>query len=365
MKLPRRISEMLHGFNSGDRPDPADLKAGFRAILTLPDSRERDALMGSLLMGLTWIEPSVEEMVAIYEAALSIDAIAPPVPLAIDLPAGGKIVGIAGSGKKGCKTVNISTPSMLVAASLGAYIAKPGSSSTSSVCGSSDLMKGMGARLDLPLHEMAAILEETGVGFFEIESQIPQFDRVYGGLFHTVNLMSFGFALLTSPVATDSAVFGIAHANVELAVRVLQRFGIENVMGLSCSHDGVHFIDEIGVFGTTQIINNLDGKVGTVRHFDPAKDLGLPSYGPHDVAQGATLEESIRLTSEVLSGKGREPMEDIVCINAAAMLCQSDLVSDLREGFDAAKDAVRGGRPYWKLREFVDATQRRAMLAVG
>ncbi|XP_062089608.1 anthranilate phosphoribosyltransferase, chloroplastic-like [Humulus lupulus] len=65
-------------------------------------------------------------------------------------------VGIVGTGGDGANTVNISTGASILAAACGAKIAKQGNRSSSSACGSVDVLEELGIVIDLEL-EVGAV----------------------------------------------------------------------------------------------------------------------------------------------------------------------------------------------------------------
>jgi len=55
----------------------------------------------------------------------------------------------------------------------------------------------------------------------------------------------------------------------------------------------------------------------------------------------------------VLSGEDRSFRRDIVCLNAAPLLCITDHASNLKEGMDKAADIIDCGKPIKKLKAWV------------
>lgn len=76
------------------------------------------------------------------------------------------IISISGSGKKGIKTINVSTASSIIATSLGANVIKPCSSSTSSLTGSFDLLEMLGVNTNLSIDDTKMLLDKTRIWTF-------------------------------------------------------------------------------------------------------------------------------------------------------------------------------------------------------
>ena len=350
------ISEVLYRLNVGSEIDLELLRRAFDAILTDNESKARDAQLGSLLTGLMAKGPTVDEVVTLLKSSFSLDNFSPYERRKIELPNQEKLIGAIGSGKKGHKTMNISTPAMLIAASMDVYTAKPVSSSTSSLSGSADLLRSVGMNIDLSTEEMEEVIRKTKFGAFCIENLIPKFDEVYGGKFYVPHALSFALAALVSPVKFDNLIYGLAHPNVETSIEVLKRFGISDAMVASTTHDNIHYLDEMGVYGTTKLVGMKSGTIGKVIYFRPTEELGLPRYTPEQIAQADSLEQNIRYCVDVLKGNGEKPREDIICINTGTALYLAGRAEDLKEGYHKAKEAIKTGQPLEKLVEVVEVS---------
>jgi anthranilate phosphoribosyltransferase len=350
------ICEVLYRLNVNSKIDIKLLEKAFDSILLNPQSKEKDVQLGAILTGIMSRGPKKEEIVALLKSVFKLDNFNPKKRDKIKLPHGNILIGAVGSGKKGVKTMNISTPALLTAASLGAYTAKAVSHSTSSLTGSADFLEIVGCNLNISKQKMKKIILETGFGTFKIEGLLPKFDSIYGQKFIAPHALSFGLAALASPISYDNFLYGLAHPNIELCTEVLKEFGVKNVMVASTTYDGIHFLDEMGVYGVTRIKGIKNGKIGYTKKFNPLVDLNLPKYRPKDVCEGKDEEENIKLAIDVLRGKGEKAREDVICINAGTILYLAKKAKDLKEGYKLAKGAIRQGSPYNKLIQFIEAT---------
>lgn len=350
------ICEVLYRLNVNSEIDTRLLEKAFDALISSHHSRENDVQLGAILTGIMSKGPKKEEIIALLRSVFKLDKFNLKKRRKINLPHGGILVGAIGSGKKGVKTMNISTPALLIAASLGVYTAKAVSHSTSSLTGSADFLEKIGCNLNISTKKMEKIITKTKFGAFKIEGLLPKFDSIYGQKFIAPHALSFGLAALASPVKYDTFLYGLAHPNVELCLEVLKEFGIKNVMVASTTHDGIHFLDEMGIYGITKIKGMQNGKISYTKEFNPLIELNLPKYGPEDICEGENKEENIRLAIDVLRGKGEKAREDIICINAGTILYLAKKAKDLREGYHLAKEGIKQGLPYDKLIEFIKAT---------
>lgn len=348
------LHEAIYRINVGFNLTEEMAYSSFREALLLKNPEERGVFMGILLNSVMAKKPTVEEAVGFIKAAFSFDNFDPTKLDGLKLK--GKLIGLGGSGKKGIKSMNISSAAAIVASSLGVNIAKPCSGSTSSLTGSADFIEILGANINISAKEMTAILKETGLGFFKIESQIPRFNSLYGGKFYAPHVLSLGLAGMVLPFKSDSMLYGLAHPDVELSAKVFQRFGYKNVMVVTTSDDGVHFLDEFGIFGTTSIIGIRDGNLGKLVNIRTSDILKFPNYTRDLIKPGFNKVDNVRLALQVLSGKGEPAREAIVCVNAATLLYLAGKVEDLKEGYIYAKQAIKKGYPIEKLKDFIKAT---------
>jgi len=349
------LKEAIYRINVGLDLTEEIAYLAFRDVLFLKKPEERGIFMGILLNGVMAKRPTVEEVRGFIRAAFSVDGFDPLNLNKIQVK-GKKVIGIAGSGKKGIKTMNVSSCAAIVASSLGACIAKPCSNSTSSVTGSSDFVKAVGVNINVNNKKMISVLKKTCLGFFKIENLLPKFDSLYGSRFYAPHVLSFGLAAMTLPFRPDCLLYGLAHPNVELSIKVLQKFGYQDAMVATTTDNGIHFLDEFGIFGATTMIGIRNGVVGKLVNLQIAEILKLPSYNRESIKSTNNKEDNIRLAVNVLSGKGEKAREDIVSVNAGTLLYLADKAVNLEEGYCQAKRAIKLGKPIKKLIEFIEAT---------
>jgi len=355
-KLTHTVAEVLYRFNVHAQVEVDLLAAAFDEILQSQHTPSKDALLSALLTGVMTKGPTVDEVVALLRCAFRLDAFVPEQRERVQIADGRPVIAVAGSGKKGVKTINISTPSAFVAASQGVVVAKAGSSSTSSVTGSADFIRAVGAKIDMEPKQMALLLESVGIAFFAIERLLPRFDRTYGGRFYAPHVLSFGLAALAIPIAPDGLLYGLAHPDVELALKVLREFGTDHAMVISSTHDGIHFLDEVGVYGATRLVGMKEGAIGRLLTFRPTDLVEFPRYTARDIAHARTKRLNVVCSAKALAGRGQPAHEDFICLNAGNILYLAGNVGNIRQGYSVAKEAIRSGAAIKKLYAFVEAT---------
>lgn len=348
----QEIAEVFYRFNIGAPVEDELIAKAFELILTNPNVKSRDAQLGAFLTGLMVKGPSAREVVILVRTALNIDGVTRYKPT---LPLDEKLIGVAGSGKKGCKTFNVSTSACLVASAAGVYVAKPGSTATSSVSGSKDFMNAVGAKISDP-NEMIGVLLSTKFGLFPIEELVPKFDAVYGGKTFGPTPLSFALPAVVNPIACDALLYGLAHPNVSLALKVFAELGYKDVMIVTSSHDKLHYLDELSTLEHNFIGMIDDGNVCNVEELQVSQITGHPLSYPDELKSGTSLIENVQIALRVLRGRFQGSCEDTVALNAAGILVMAEKERTLADGFNTAIEVIRSGAGFRKLEEFIDAT---------
>ena len=116
-----------------------------------------DAQIGAFLMGLRLKGESLDEITG---AVMVMRELASGVDVAAE-----HMVDIVGTGGDGANLFNVSTAACFVVAAAGGKVAKHGNRSVSSSSGSADLLESAGVVLGLTPEQVAACVEQVGVGF--------------------------------------------------------------------------------------------------------------------------------------------------------------------------------------------------------
>lgn len=215
------------------------------------------------------------------------------------------------------------------------------SRSTSSITGSSDFAEAIGININCSHDEMFKVLEKTGIGFFSIENQINKFDNLYGGKFYAPHVLSFGLPGLMFPKKPNILFYGLAHPNISLSLKLFNKFNFKNVFVVSSTDDGVHFLDELNVFGTSKVVGSIDGVTGEEKSFKVNEILSLENYKRLDIAPSLVVEENIKLGIRSILGKDKNALRDMVCVNAGTILFLANKVSNLKEGYLLAAKCLK------------------------
>ncbi len=307
-----------------------------------------DAQVAALLMGLRVKGETADEVAGFADgmrrAAVSVEAAQP-----------GTLVDIVGTGGDCLGTFNISTTAAFVAAGGGARIAKHGNRAASSRCGSADVLEALGIRIDLRPEEVAACIDEVGMGFMFASLHHPAAGRVAGvrralGVRTVFNLLG----PLTNPAGAGRQLVGVSNPeHLHLMADALARMGCEHAL-VVC---GDLSMDELSVTGANSMIEVTRGVARRVSRVEP-EDCGLPRY-PLAALAGGDAETNAAITRDVLDGRSGGP-RDAVVMNAAATLYVAGAASSLSEGVELARVSIDSGRAREVLVRMVAVTGRLA-----
>ena len=269
----------------------------------------------------------------------------------VDVADTASLLDIVGTGGDASHTFNISTASMFVAAAAGARVAKHGNRSVSSKSGSADVLEALGANIMLTPPQVAACIEETGVGFMFAPSH-------HGAMKHAapvrrelgVRTIFNILGPLTNPAGAANQLVGVFHPDlVGIHIRVLQRLGSRRAL-VVYGKDGM---DEVSLGAATMVGELKDGEV-TEYEIHP-EDFGLHMKSNRGL-KVTDARESKEMVLEALRGVDGTPRE-IVALNAGAALYAAGIAASVEDGIVRARAAIESGAAMRKLEAFVAATQ--------
>jgi len=337
--------EAFYKLNVGLSLDEFESERALLAIFNEKDPLKRMYLLTTLLNGIMIKGASVSEVKGLINASLALDNAL--IKEKVILPNNELLIGVASSGKKGFKTINITTPASFIAAACGSYVAKACSRSTSSKTGSSDFLESMGMKLDIPFSEKIEILKMKRISFFSMEDATPKFAEIYGGTFYVPHAMSFALAGLSIPIQTDALVYGLSHPNVKLSLEVYKEYGFKNVLVFSSSDDGIHFLDELSISGNVNIVSMRNYKIGELISTNILNEFPFFSDSKtSELAEKENIIDNIRCSLKVLNNTGLKSHTEAMCLNAALIILASGKVNSLKDGYFLAKKNIENGEVF-------------------
>ncbi|MBI2095191.1 MAG: anthranilate phosphoribosyltransferase [Candidatus Omnitrophica bacterium] len=255
-----------------------------------------------------------------------------------------------GTGGDGCHTLNVSTLAALVAAAGGARVAKHGNRSVSSLCGSADILEGLGVRIELPLERLEACLDETGFAFFFAPNfhpatryAMPARKRIRGKTIFNV------LGPLANPAGVDYQLLGVYEERlVPVLAEALADLGIKKALVVY----GLDGVDEISLSGETVCAEVSRGKIANFVMTPEAAGLPRTSLASLQVS---SKESSCQSARKVLAAEPG-PARDLVCLNAGAALYAAEKVLSIKAGVDLARRTIVSGAAKTQLEALVRFT---------
>jgi anthranilate phosphoribosyltransferase len=330
------IKQAIDKIMSGENLTRAESYQVMNEILSEEAS---EAQIAAFLVALQLKGSTVEEVagsVAAYRERLT--------PLSIDIE---NAVDTSGTGGDNLNTFNISTAAAFVAAGAGAVVVKHGYHSISSQCGSADVLKALGVKIDLFPNELYKLINEVGLAFFYAPRYKPTF-RQFAGIRRSIGARTMINILdpLTKPALTKRHLIGVYDvAQSRLIAEVLRELGDFEAMLVT----GDNGLDELNIAGKTHVIELKAGEISEYELIP--EDVGLRSW-PIESIQGGDVERNKKILLDVLSGENGGA-RDVTIFNAAAALKVAGVAPTLEEGVKMATASIDSGTAMQKLEKVI------------
>lgn len=256
----------------------------------------------------------------------------------IKVPISINTLDIVGTGGDLANTVNISTGASIIAASMGVFIAKHGNRSSSSNCGSADVLEELGISIQQTPRQVANSIKKIGIGFMFAPCFHPAMKKV-ATIRKSLSIRTIFNLLgpLLNPSTPKRFLIGVSNQKyLQLFADILQKRKVERAF-VVCANG----IDEITPIGPCDIIEIYADKQKKYV-FDPS-DLAIPRCSLKDL-QGGDKQTNAKLLLDALAGKSG-PILDTLCLNAAFAAYCFGIVESLAEGYLKAKETVEKKLP--------------------
>ena len=259
-----------------------------------------------------------------------------------------KLIDVVGTGGDKSGSFNISSTVAILIASLGCFVAKHGNRAITSNAGSADMLEAIGINLNLTIPQQEKMLEESGFVFMFAINHHPAMKHIMPirkSLKHRTIFNILG--PLTNPAGVSKYLLGVFDKKyIDKITDALLLLDTKNSMIVS-SHDG---LDEISISDITYYNLIKEGKI-------EKGELNPMNYGfglyPFEAIKGGDATKNAQITKEILQGKRKGAMRDIVLLNAAAALVVEGFARDIKEGVEMSEEAIDSGKALKKLEQII------------
>lgn len=269
---------------------------------------------------------SIEELAGFREALLELC-------IRVDLSAYNTI-DLCGTGGDGKDTFNISTLASFIAAGAGIKVAKHGNYGVSSISGSSNVMEKLGVKFSNDNDFIEKCIDKAGIAILHAPLFHPAMKNV-GPIRKELAVKTFFNMLgpMVNPSFPQNQLVGVF--NLELA-RMYGYLYQNTPINFTILHslDGY---DEVSLTGPTKIITS------TMEGILNPSDFGVRLLDQSEIEGGKTIEESAEMFLNIISGKGNEAQNNVVCANAGIAIATVTKCTPL-EGFELAKESLLSGK---------------------
>lgn len=256
-----------------------------------------------------------------------------------------RAIDIVGTGGDHAGGFNISSVVVLVLASAGVPVMKHGNRGITSLCGSADLLAGLGVDITAPAEKSRRALQELGFAFFFAPNYHPAFKYIgpvrkqlaAQGRRTVFNILG----PLINPGRPAHIVLGTySAALVDKLAATLEELGQPSGLvahGVLGEGKG---IDEL----TTATPNRVCGvgRLRGVRGTWGAETFGLPT-APFDDLRGGDVAANLATVEAVLAGRGPRGLVDTILLNAAAALHVAGRTATIEAGLPQVRELLLGG----------------------
>ena len=252
----------------------------------------------------------------------------------------GNCIDTCGTGGDGMNTLNISTASALLLASMGIKVAKHGNKAVSSKCGSGDVLEALNININFEPKDIERQINENNFGFmfapnYHSAMKFVGPTRKKIGKRTIFNMIG----PLSSPALVKRQVVGVFEKKLlKIFANALNNLDIKFAWIVN-SEDG---LDEISPYAKTNVVQLKDNKISEIT-IDP-KELNINADKFENIVGDDAKFNADKLVN-IFRGEDND-FSKAVCLNAAAGLIVSEKYDDFKLAYNYARDFIRSGKSY-------------------
>jgi len=253
-------------------------------------------------------------------------------------------VDTCGTGGDGMNTLNISTASALLLASMGIKVAKHGNKAVSSKCGSGDVLEALNIKIDLEPKDIEDQIKKNNFGFMFAPNYHSAM-RFVGPTRKKIGKRTIFNMIgpLSSPALVEKQVVGVFDKKLlKIFANALNNLNIKFAWIVN-SEDG---LDEISPYAKTNVIQLKDNKISEIT-IDP-KELNV-NADKFENLLGDDAKFNADKMIDIFKGEDND-FSKAVCLNAAAGLIVSEKHSKFIDAYENAREHILSGKTFEHLK---------------
>ena len=243
-----------------------------------------------------------------------------------------------GTGGDGMNTLNISTASALLLASMGVKVAKHGNKAVSSKCGSGDVLEALNIKIDLEPNDIQDQINKNNFGFMFAPNYHSAM-RFVGPTRKKIGKRTIFNMIgpLSSPALVKKQVVGVFDKKLlKIFANALNNLEIEFAWIVN-SKDG---LDEISPYAQTNITQLKDKKISEII-IDP-KRLNVNADKFENLI-GDDAKFNAEKMLNIFKGEDND-FSKAVCLNASAGLIVNETHQDFADAYNHAREHILSGK---------------------
>ena len=245
-----------------------------------------------------------------------------------------------GTGGDGMNTLNISTASALLLASMGTKVAKHGNKAVSSKCGSGDVLEALKVKINLEPSDIEKEISNNNFGFMFAPNYHSAM-RFVGPVRKKIGKRTIFNMIgpLSNPALVDKQVVGVFDKKLlKIFAEGLKNLNIKFAWIVN-SEDG---LDEISPYAKTNVIQLKNGEISEIIIDPQVLNIDAEKF---DNLIGDDANYNANKVIEIFKGKDND-FSKAVCLNAAAGLIVDEKYSKFLDAYNYSREFILSGKPY-------------------
>ncbi len=245
-----------------------------------------------------------------------------------------------GTGGDGKNTLNISTASALLLASMGVKVAKHGNKAVSSKCGSADVLEALNIKINLEPNEIEERINNNNFGFMFAPNYHSAMKYVGPTRKKIVKRTIFNMiGPLSSPALVERQVVGVFDKKLlTIFANALKNLNIKFAWIIN-SEDG---LDEISPYAKTNVIQLKNNEISDLV-IDP-KELNV-NADKFENLLGDDAQFNADKMIDIFKGEDND-FSKAVCLNAAAGLVVMEKQLNFKDSYNEVREYILTGKTY-------------------